>query len=197
MSVPKRKRLGRPPKGSHKVKGIRFDMRLEAAEKEAFRNAAELSGLDLSAWVRERLRAVARKELEVAGHPVAFLNRAETTRLKAAHFTRPASLQLTFADGLEATIPVARLGMPVDRIKWRTVRVTDGGRAMTVTAIKGEAVPVASATLRCLADEDYATKVKGKLNDLLSVLDGLTGEGETPAGLFDQPARDPVLPSWK
>jgi hypothetical protein len=79
MNATRRKRLGRPPKGSDKVKGIRFDMRLEVAEKEAFRAAAELAGLDMSAWVRERLRAVARKELEVAGYPVAFLNKAATS----------------------------------------------------------------------------------------------------------------------
>lgn len=77
MNAPRRKRLGRPPKGSDKVKGIRFDMRMEVAEKRAFRDAADLAGLDLSAWVRERLRAAARKELEVAGYPVAFLNRGE------------------------------------------------------------------------------------------------------------------------
>lgn len=67
------KRRGRPPKGSDKVKGIRLDMRLNEAEKEGFRAAAELSGLDLSAWIRERLRQVAWKELERAGLPVPFL----------------------------------------------------------------------------------------------------------------------------
>jgi uncharacterized protein (DUF1778 family) len=73
MKTPSKKRRGRPPKGSDKIKGIRLDMRLEATEKQAFRDAAELAGLDLSAWMRERLRAQARKELEGAGKPVAFL----------------------------------------------------------------------------------------------------------------------------
>jgi hypothetical protein len=73
MNAPRRKRLGRPLKGSDKVKGIRFDMRLELSEKEAFRDAANLAGLDLSAWVRERLRSAARQELGGAGRPVAFL----------------------------------------------------------------------------------------------------------------------------
>jgi hypothetical protein len=50
-----------------------MDMRLQAAEKEGFRAAAELAGLDLSAWIRERLRQVARKELESAGRAVPFL----------------------------------------------------------------------------------------------------------------------------
>ena len=67
------KRRGRPPKAAGKTKGFRLDMRLEEAEKEAFREAAELAGLDMSGWIRERLRAVAWKELERAGRPVPFL----------------------------------------------------------------------------------------------------------------------------
>jgi hypothetical protein len=49
-------------------------MRLNEA-KEGIRTAAELSGLDLSAWIRERLRPVAWKELEKAGRPVPFLEK--------------------------------------------------------------------------------------------------------------------------
>jgi hypothetical protein len=73
MNTIRKTRRGRPRKGSDKIKGIRLDMRLEVAEKEGFRAAAELSGLDLSAWIRERLRQIARKELEQAGQKVPFL----------------------------------------------------------------------------------------------------------------------------
>ena len=45
-------------------------MRVDEGEKEAFRVAAELSGLEMSGWIRERLRAAARKELSGAGKPV-------------------------------------------------------------------------------------------------------------------------------
>jgi hypothetical protein len=48
-------------------------MRLEMAEKNAFRAAAELAGLDLSAWIRERLRRSAWEELERVGQSVPFL----------------------------------------------------------------------------------------------------------------------------
>jgi hypothetical protein len=48
-------------------------MRLEQAEKEAFQSAAQLAGLELSGWIRERLRTLARKELENAGRKVPFL----------------------------------------------------------------------------------------------------------------------------
>jgi hypothetical protein len=69
----RKKRRGRPPKGSDGIKSVHLDMRLEQSEKEAFRAAAKLAGLDLSAWIRERLRRLARAELEKAGQSVAFL----------------------------------------------------------------------------------------------------------------------------
>jgi uncharacterized protein (DUF1778 family) len=50
-------------------------LRVQPAEKEAFREAAELAGLPLSAWVRERLRRVTVRELEEAGRPIRFLNK--------------------------------------------------------------------------------------------------------------------------
>jgi hypothetical protein len=72
MKANNKKRRGRPPKSSDKARGFRLDMRLEESEKEGFRQAAELAGLDLSARIRERLRLVAKKELEHAGKEVPF-----------------------------------------------------------------------------------------------------------------------------
>jgi hypothetical protein len=66
---------GRPLKEKNERKADYLEIRLEVAEKRAFRDAAELAGLVLSAWVRERLRANARKELEGAERPVAFLKK--------------------------------------------------------------------------------------------------------------------------
>jgi hypothetical protein len=71
----KQTKRGRPRKDPQRTKGDYLDIRLEVAEKQAFRDAADLAGLDLSAWVRERLRAAARHELEEAGLPVAFLHK--------------------------------------------------------------------------------------------------------------------------
>ncbi len=48
-------------------------LRLQPEEKQAFEQAAELAGVPLSAWVRERLRRAARRELDEAGKPVPFL----------------------------------------------------------------------------------------------------------------------------
>lgn len=51
----------------------RVEIRLTQAEKEAFRLAAEHTGLSLSSWIRERLRRAARNDLEEAGRPVPFM----------------------------------------------------------------------------------------------------------------------------
>ena len=50
-------------------------MRLTPEEKDAFLAASELSGLTMSAWIRERLRRSARIELEEAGEKVPFRKR--------------------------------------------------------------------------------------------------------------------------
>ena len=74
MRKPKPKR-GRPPKEADKLRDKPLLVRLETGEKEAFRDAADLAGLPLSTWVRERLRQIAVRELEKAARPVAFLRR--------------------------------------------------------------------------------------------------------------------------
>jgi hypothetical protein len=48
-------------------------IKLESTEKEAFKDAADLAGVPLSTWVRERLRQIAGRELAKASRPVAFL----------------------------------------------------------------------------------------------------------------------------
>jgi hypothetical protein len=50
-------------------------VRVTPAEKEGFQEAADLAGIALSAWIRERLRAAAIRELEAAGRPVPFVRR--------------------------------------------------------------------------------------------------------------------------
>lgn len=55
------------------VKEEYLELRLHAAEKQAFKDAADLRGMALSVWVRERLRLAAQRELQEAGRPVAFM----------------------------------------------------------------------------------------------------------------------------
>ena len=54
------------------IKSESLKLRIGPEEKQAFQEAAELAGVALSVWIRERLRKVARKELEAAGHKIAF-----------------------------------------------------------------------------------------------------------------------------
>ncbi|MGH6848081.1 MAG: DUF1778 domain-containing protein [Methylocella sp.] len=53
-----------------------MEIRVQSDEKAAFKEAAAISGIPLSAWVRERLRRAAIKDLTEAGRQIAFLQRA-------------------------------------------------------------------------------------------------------------------------
>jgi predicted HicB family RNase H-like nuclease len=53
---------------------VPFNIRVSADEKAAFAAAAEVAGVPVSAWVRERLRKVSRKELEAANLPIPFVH---------------------------------------------------------------------------------------------------------------------------
>jgi hypothetical protein len=64
---------GRPPKEAHRLKNKPMLINLEGSEKEAFKDAAELAGLSLSTWVRDRLRQIAVRELGKAARPIAFM----------------------------------------------------------------------------------------------------------------------------
>lgn len=55
-----------------KVRTDRLEIRLEPGEKEGFQMAAEAAGVPLSAWIRERLRRIARQELEDLGESIPF-----------------------------------------------------------------------------------------------------------------------------
>ena len=48
-------------------------LRIESTEKEAFQRAADIGGVPLSAWVRERLRRAAIRDLEEIGERAPFL----------------------------------------------------------------------------------------------------------------------------
>jgi uncharacterized protein (DUF1778 family) len=55
------------------MKTANMQIRLTQPEKEAFEKAADLSGIALSSWVRERLRRAAIIELREAGLAIPFL----------------------------------------------------------------------------------------------------------------------------
>lgn len=64
------KKRGRPKNPENVVKKRILQIRLLEQEKQAFDEAAELAGLSLSSWARERLRAHAREELKAVGKSV-------------------------------------------------------------------------------------------------------------------------------
>jgi len=48
-------------------------IRVDDTEKLGFEDAADLAGISLSAWARQRLRTAAIQELQQAGQQIAFL----------------------------------------------------------------------------------------------------------------------------
>jgi len=50
-----------------------LQIRLTDAEKQGFQEAADLAGIALSSWVRERLRLAAIRDLESAGRMIPFV----------------------------------------------------------------------------------------------------------------------------
>ena len=56
------------------IKAQVLQIRLTDTEKQGFAAAADLAGIPLSSWVRERLRLAAIRDLESAGLKVPFIS---------------------------------------------------------------------------------------------------------------------------
>jgi hypothetical protein len=69
----KKPKIGRPKLESGAAKSRFLQVRLQSAEADDFSIAAKLAGIPLSTWVRERLRIVAKEELEHFGKEPKFL----------------------------------------------------------------------------------------------------------------------------
>ena len=61
------RRRGRPPKLAQEKRDDRLDLRVSAAEKQAFKFAAESENLDLSVWIRVHLHRAASDGLAQLG----------------------------------------------------------------------------------------------------------------------------------
>jgi predicted HicB family RNase H-like nuclease len=64
-------KTGRPKQKNRRTEYL--EIRLNEHEKRAFQEAAQISGISVSTWVRERLRRAVIRELEEAGRPATFL----------------------------------------------------------------------------------------------------------------------------
>jgi len=60
------------------MKTTSIEVRMTPDEKRAFKDAADLAGIPTSAWIRERLRRAAIRELEDASRDIPFLRRPES-----------------------------------------------------------------------------------------------------------------------
>jgi SH3-like domain-containing protein len=65
---------GRPRRPLASVKSASVLLRLGPSEKQGFAQAAELAGVPLAIWMRERLRCAVVSELRGAGRVVPFLD---------------------------------------------------------------------------------------------------------------------------
>jgi hypothetical protein len=70
----KKKGRGRPRKSSGLTKSEGVLLRMDPREKQGFTEAANVAGIPLAVWMRERLRLAAMRELEEAERPIPFLN---------------------------------------------------------------------------------------------------------------------------
>jgi hypothetical protein len=121
-------------------------------------------------------------------------------RLRRAGFVPPSTIELEFVDGLRSLLAIDLLGMPVDRINWMTVTASPAGDKMTVNGIKGDAIPIDSATLRYLVDEKYAAKMDQTLKSLQFSRDELAElarDNPPPSWWYDEPEQDMTRESWK
>ena len=62
--------MARPQKQEGEARDHLMQVRVQEREYGSFKKAADAAGLDLSSWVRERLRRMARKELRAEGEAV-------------------------------------------------------------------------------------------------------------------------------
>ncbi len=73
VGMSKTPKRGRPPKNPAESKSVSLLLRLAPSEKQGFGDAASIAGVPLTVWMRERLRQIARIELEGANCEVPFL----------------------------------------------------------------------------------------------------------------------------
>lgn len=64
-------KTGRPKQANRRTEYL--ELRLTENEKRAFTEAANIAGIGVSTWVRERLRRAVIRELEEAGRPATVL----------------------------------------------------------------------------------------------------------------------------
>jgi hypothetical protein len=117
-----------------------------------------------------------------------------------ATYHPPASIALRFADGAEFSVPIAKLEMPLDRIRWETVTASSAGEAMSLTGICGDAIPIEAAALRFLVDAEYAAEIDAevaKLRLTREEMSRMAAQNPPPPEWLREPPPDMRRDSWK
>ncbi len=83
------------------------------------------------------------------------------------------SIELEFDDGLVRRLSVARLRIPVDRMRWDTVKASPTGEAMMINAVDGDLITIDSSSLRYLVDPAYAAEIDKALDEVQLTRDEL------------------------
>ncbi len=92
------------------------------------------------------------------------------------------------------------LAIPLDRVDWPTTQVSPSGDKIIVKGVKGDPIPIDSATLRYLVDDKYAAEMDARLKSLQfseKELERIARENPPPPDWFSQPSRDLTRESWK
>jgi len=66
-------KTSRTERAAEKTKSDYLPIRIRPVEKASFQVCADLAGVSLSSWIRERLRMAAIRELESAGRRIPFV----------------------------------------------------------------------------------------------------------------------------
>jgi hypothetical protein len=120
--------------------------------------------------------------------------------LSSATFRPPTLIDLRFADGAEFGLPIAKLQMPLDRIRWESAAASSSGEAMQLSGIRGDAIPIEAGLLRYLVDADYAAEIDGEVDELRlsrEEMGRMAAENPPPPEWLRQPAPDMRRDSWK
>jgi hypothetical protein len=111
-----------------------------------------------------------------------------------------ATFELRFEDGFSAQLPVAKLGMPVNRVRWETAVVSPSGEKLHLTGIRGDAIPIDTTTLRYLVDSNYAEEVNKTLKSVRlsrNELRELARDNPPPLEFLERTGQDLTRASWK